>query len=337
MKDYLIELPNETGLTIDVTDSALYNYDFNSYSLQSLQEYASLSVVEKMKKSIYSNISKVTLIDKLAHQGETKYVANISDYAKEKLDSGEWVLGIRKKTGETYAVIRDSVTGKNKSFLTLDKEIAKGLGTLPELSAIQGQLASISEQIEKLNHLVQRVEQGQYNDRYAGFFSARQLVIEALSSNDEEIKKELLISAVKVNNDTIGKLMLSLHQDALEFIDIKTKRKDAKRIENILQNSMGYLNSTVQLNLVAYTALGEEQSLMATLGNYNSFIEQVLLQSTNDERSVAWLIDNAYEGNNGRFVELTKNITSKIYNLMEESKTKRIVGESRERIENKEM
>ncbi|MCA9765992.1 MAG: hypothetical protein KC455_06200 [Carnobacterium sp.] len=337
MEDYLIELPNKTSFNIDVTDSALYNYDFNSYSLQSLQEYASLSVVEKMKKSIYSNISKVALIDKLIQQGETKYVADVSDYAKEKLDSGEWVLGIRKKTGETYAVIKDSLTGRNKSFLTLNKEVVKDLGTLPELSAIQGQLASISEQIEQLNHLVQRVEQGQYNDRYAGFFSARQLTIEALSSNDEAIKKELLISAVKVNNDTIGKLMLSLHQDALEFIDIKTKRKDAKRIENILQNSMGYLNSTVQLNLVAYTALGEEQSLMATLGNYNSFIEQVLLQSTNDERSVAWLIDNAYEGNNGRFVELTKNVTSKIYNLMEESKTKRMVGESHERIENKEM
>ena len=50
--------------------------------------------------------------------------------------------------------------------------------------------------------------------------------------------------------------MLSIHEDAL-LIDSKTKSKDARRIDNLLQTSLGYLNSAVQLNLIAYTALGE--------------------------------------------------------------------------------
>lgn len=105
----------------------------------------------------------------MSNKGEVEYVAKLSDYAKEKLKSGEWTLGIRKKTGETYAVIKDVSTGKNQSFVTLDKKVVQNLGNLPELSAIQGQLADIVEKIESLNRLVERVEQGQYNDRYAGF------------------------------------------------------------------------------------------------------------------------------------------------------------------------
>ena len=111
----------------------------------------------------------MSLIENLSNQKETEYVARIPDFAKEKIDSGEWSFGVRK-TGETYAVIKDNLSGENKSFVTLDKKIVKELGVLPELSAIQGQLASISEQIEGLNQIIQRVEKGQYNDRYAGFF-----------------------------------------------------------------------------------------------------------------------------------------------------------------------
>lgn len=64
--------------------------------------------------------------------------------------------GIRKKTGETYAVLKDTETGKIKSSVTLEKRTTKELGNLPELSAIQGQLASISEQIE-LEQVLERI------------------------------------------------------------------------------------------------------------------------------------------------------------------------------------
>lgn len=82
--------------------------------------------------------------------------------------NGPW--SIRKKTGEMYASIKDVATGKIQSSVNLDKRVVQDLGNLPELSAIQGQLADIVEKIS-LNRLVERVEQGQrqYNDRYAGF------------------------------------------------------------------------------------------------------------------------------------------------------------------------
>lgn len=135
------------------------------------------------------------------------------------------------------------------------------------------QLVAITEQIENLNKLVERVEKGQYNDRFAGFFSARQAVIEGFAAKDRTLGKELLTSAIKINNETIAKLMFDIHQDSKTFINLNTKPKDAKRIDNLIQNSIGYLNASVQLNLIIYSAMGEEQPLLVTLTNYQTLIE----------------------------------------------------------------
>ena len=338
MREFEIVLPINQETDIDVTNQDLYSYDFNSYSLVPLQKVAGLSLMEKIRKGVFSHTSEAKLIEELSNKGEEEYVAKLSDYAKEKLKSGEWTLGIRKKTGETYATIKDVATGKIQSFVNLDKKVVQDLRNLPELSAIQGQLSDIVEKIESLNHLVERIEQGQYNDRYAGFFSARQQVVEALAADDETVKKELLISAVKTNNDTIAKLMLAINHDALVFIDTKIKPKEAKRIDNHLQNSIGYLNSSVQLNLVAHTALGEQRALIATLMNYKEFIGQTLLEDVGDTgRTLAWQIDNAHEGMDGKFDEISVDVTNKIVHLVNEVKNNRIGEQHYERIETKNM
>lgn len=347
MDNFEFDLPDEKKLSINVTDYSLYNYDFNSFSLLPLQKVASQSVNRKirekifsnenLKNELFSNVSKVSLLNKLSKHEETEYVANLSDIAKEKLASGEWTFGVRKKTGETYAVIKDTSTGKSKSFLTIDKKVVKDLGVLPELSAIQGQLASLSEQIEVLNRNIQRIEKGQYNDRFAVFFSARQLVIEGMASENKSIKHDLLLGAIKLSNETVGKLMYSIHEDVLALIDTKLKSKDAKRIDELLQNSLGYLNSCVQLNLIAFTVLGEQKPLYATLANYHSFIQQELMKETNSGRTVAWLLDNGHMGNDGRIVELSNNISNKIEIIFEPYNKNTIEVFEYEKLENKDL
>lgn len=183
---------------------------------------------------------------------------------------------------------------------------------------------SLAEQIESLNQIIQRVEQGQYNDRFAGFFSARQLIIEGMSTKDDFVRKELLVSAIETNNETIGKLMFSIHSDSAVLLDVNTAPKDATRINNFLQTSIGYLNSSVQLNLIAYTALGEQDALYSALTNYQSFIEQKLLSSNNSEKTVAWLLDNGSKGNQGKIAELAQNVSDRIATLTNEYHQERI-------------
>ncbi|KHO12144.1 hypothetical protein OA78_2013 [Latilactobacillus curvatus] len=317
MKDFEITLPNQAQITIDVTDTTLYNYDFTSYSLAPLQAAAGMVVLDKVKHTVFSHVSEAHLLKQLMTKKDIEYIAKLSSEAKEKIRTGEWSFGVRKKTNELYAVLKDNKTGKNKSFVTLEPKLIENLGTLPELSAIQNQLAAITEQIDQLNQVVERVEQGQYNDRFAGFFSARQQVIEGLAAKDEILKRELLLAAVKISNETIAKLMFSIHQDAVDFTNLKIKSKEFKRIDQFLQNEIGYLNATVQISLIAYSALGEEQSLLAALSNYRSFINQVLLKEVGEsQHTVAWKIDNVHPGNDGQFNKIATGITTQIEALI---------------------
>lgn len=317
MKNFEITLSNPAQITIDVTDSTLYNYDFTSYSLAPLQTAAGVAVLDKVKQTIFEHVSEAHLLKQLMTKNDTEYTAKLSNKVKEKIKTGEWSFVVRKKTNELYAVLKDNKTGKNKSFVTLEPKLIENLGNLPELSAIQGQLAEINEKIDQLNQIVERVEQGQYNDRFAGFFSARQQVLEGLAANDEGLKRELLMTAVKISNETIAKLMFSVHQDAVDFTNLKIKSKEFKRIDQFLQNEIGYLNATIQISLIAYSALGEEQSLLAALSNYRSFINQVLLKEVGEsQHTVAWQIDNVHQGSDGQFNKMATGVTTQIESLI---------------------
>lgn len=317
MKSFEIEIPKMEHFEVDVRKKELYNYDFQSYSLTPLQKEASLVVANKIRNNLFAHIPEAKLLKKLVEKNDNvEYIAKLSEVAKEKLKSGEWSYGIRKKTGETYAVLKDTETGKIKSSVTLEKRVVQDLGNLPELSAIQNQLASISEQIESLNELVIRVEQGQYNDRFSGFFSSRQLIVEALATKNEQLKRELLLSAIKENNSTISKLMLSIYTDSTDFTKSKLKPKDADRICNLLHQSISYLSSSVQLNVIAYTILEERETVMAVLSNYQGFMEQTLLDPKYDGKSLAWKIDNFSKGDSNNFIQLTKGIFDKVDELI---------------------
>lgn len=337
MESFEIEIPKMEHFEVDVRKKELYNYDFQSYSLTPLQKEASLVVANKIRKNLFAHIPEAKLLKKLVEKKDNdnvEYIAKLSEVAKEKLKSGEWSYGIRKKTGEIYAVLKDTETGKIKSSVTLEKRAAKELGNLPELSAIQGQLALISEQIESLNELVVRVEQGQYNDRFSGFFSARQLIVEALATRNEQLKKDLLLSAIKENNNTIAKLMMSIYTDSIDFTNLKTKQTDANRINILLQQSISYLSSAMQLNVVAYTVLEEHESVIAVLSNYKAFTEQTLLDPKYDGKSLAWRIDNFSKGNSNSFVNLTHSISDNINVLVNHSETLLVEEDTNERRKN---
>lgn len=319
MKDYEIYFPTTEKPKLEVTDVTLYNYDFTTFSLTPLQEFAKNELLHSIKDQAFSKMSEAKIIDKLANKGQEEYIANLTDYAQEKLKSGEWKFGIKKDTEEMLAILRDTTNGQISSHLTLDKRVVKDLGNLPELSAIQGQLANIAEQIENMTRLIERVEQGQYNDRFAGFFSARQLTIEGLAATDKQVKKDLLISAARTSNETIAKLMLAIHHDTHAFMDMSTNKREAQRIDNLIQNSFGYLNSSIQLNLAIYTALGEHKSVLSTVTNYQAFIQQTLLKELDGNgRTIAWKLDNARKGNDGKVEETSKKIAYNITLLIDD-------------------
>lgn len=328
LNTFELSLCPQKELTIDVTKKELYNYDFGSYALAPLQAVANQISIAKTAMGLSKLVAQK---DKIAAKKDVEYVAKLSKEAKKKLDSGEWSWGLKKNMNEMYGVLRVQNTGKIQEMVGLEERTLKQLGVNPQLIAMQAALEGIMEQLERLNKLMERIEQGKYNDRYAGFFSARQLVVEALAMNDDESRKNLLLSAVKISNETIAKLMLSIHQDAYAFIDPTTSRADATRIDHFLQNSIGYLNSSVQLNLVAYTVLGEKDALVGALVNYQSFMEQTLLSQTQYGHSLAWNLDNSRSGDDGRISRVAKTVTTKIERLVQATRKQPVLeGETNE-------
>lgn len=317
MKKLTLVVPNVNDLVSNTTDLSLYNYNFEDFSLVPIQEVASMNVYKKISKSINENISSGKMFEKLAKGDDFEYVAKLSDSIKEKIKTNEYSLVVEKITGETKATLRNNINGEFVKGVNLDKRYLKDLGNLPELAAMQNQLADIAKQLENLSYNIGRIEQGQYNDRYSGFFSTRQLLLESLSIENKDLQRQILSAAIQSSNETIGKLMLTLRQDANEFLDYKLKPKEVSNLENKINESLSYLNSTVQLNFIAYTILEEPKALLSALSNYKSFLDQTLLTPLGEStRSVAWKIDNAKEDDSAEFNTLTKGISGSINNLL---------------------
>ncbi|CAM4202360.1 hypothetical protein AT575_03320 [Streptococcus penaeicida] len=331
MNELTILFSDDEKKEINVFNQNLYKYDFSSYSLVPLQEISAQKVSENLLGKIIENTSKIEYVQKILSKADVQYVADYSDFVKEQLEKGNWKLGVKKSNGAMFGAIFD--TSKSPQQIVgqteLKKVSAKDFGNLAELSAIQGQLSDISNQIAELNVTIDRVENGQYNDRYSGFFAGRQLVIEALALSDEQLQRDLLLSAAKTNSETIAKLMLTINTDANEFTNInKNNLKISKKIEQFLQMSLGYLNATLQLNMLAYTALGEKQALIAALQNYNAFLNQTLLSPIDNRgKTLAWKIDNAHEGADGRINQNLLAISNTIESL---SESLRIDGDNHE-------
>lgn len=320
MDKLVITLPDKADLNINILNKNLYIYDFNSYNLASLQEIAGLSIANKIKNIIFNDSAEIQTIQKAKRKNDPEYVAQLSETVKQKLAANELQFVTRKETGETSALLKNSKTGKIFGAVNLDRKVEKNIGDLTTLITMQSQLNTISDQLSELNNLVVRMEQGQYNDRFSGFFSSRQLLVEAIASKNDETKQSLLINATVISNQTIAQLMLSINQDTLDFVNMKTKPKDAKRINALLQQSIGYLNSSIQINLVAYSLLEEEKALTATLLNYQSFLEQTLLKKgMKTDKSIAWMIDNIQSGFSGKFTEISTEIVKTINGLTEKT------------------
>lgn len=328
MEEFEISIPLNSELSnINPLDLNYYSYDFKS-SLSPLQEESERLLVEQVRKNLFSSLNEVEFLERIFDDKEVEYIASLDSY-KAKIKSGVVQLTIKKSNGDILPILKDTQTGKIIAQVPLKEREISNLGNLPEVLALQGQLAEISEQIETLNRLVVRVEQGQYNDRYAGVFSARQSIVESLVVEDEEIKKKLLVSSVIELNNTKSQLMMSIYSDATDYTNPKIKKREAKKIEQHLKESMKFLNDAIQLSLIAYTSLGEKKAILSTLMDYKSFIEQILLTPSPTSRTLAWQLDNFSD--NGLFEETSHNLIRTLNVVLD--KQKEITVEDKEKIE----
>ncbi len=88
MNEFDIIIPEESKLIIDVTDVSLYDYNFEAFSLNKLQETANdqvnRTIFKKLTNMIVENTSTFGELKNLFDSKEMEYVADLSKTAKEK-------------------------------------------------------------------------------------------------------------------------------------------------------------------------------------------------------------------------------------------------------------
>lgn len=317
MTSFDLHLPPKEELVLNPNELSLYRYDLRYLSLAPLQRVTANRLSEKMFQVVQENglLERLTNSDK---KGDVEYVASLTDYAKDKLAKGEWVIGTRKETGTLYGVLKNAHTGKIVHQVDLVPSEIEQLAPLTGLSAIQAQLGQIVRQLEDIAGVLARVEQGQYTDRYAGFFTARQLVIEALVSRNDAVKQKLLISAIEQTNETRSRLMLALQLDVTSYTNPNLSNRDSTILEYRIPQTINYLNALVQLTVITYTALEEMDAIIACLTNYKTFVKDIFFTPyTNEGRCLAWQLDNFSKGNSSYFRNSFSDVTTNIEKVIE--------------------
>jgi hypothetical protein len=137
-------------------------------------------------------------------------------------------------------------------------------------------LDALTEKVIALTHAVERITAGQYNDRIAMFYGARQTYIEAIGMENPDNRRIALLNAAKSANDAIATLQQTIQDDLSTLISAKSV-KDLDKKTAVIAKCFAKLNDSVQISVNAYAALGENKALLAAVTSYQCFVEQIWL------------------------------------------------------------
>ena len=180
---------------------------------------------------------------------KTSYVLNfdaLPKNIKEKLDSKEYVLGDSKQVkGDLRAVIIDKKTNTRIKDVTVQKRTEKIPGKEANPNAlnnlfVQAQLKQIIEKIEYMSTMQDyQIKRDRDRDFIEPFFKARDEIRSAQETDDYEIRKNKLESALKYLND----VSIAAYQDSLTSSQkiVENKASLFFGTEVTLRKFMGYV------------------------------------------------------------------------------------------------
>jgi hypothetical protein len=206
-------------------------------------------------------------------QGNQEFIVKLSEQARKKLENGEWHWVLDKKKSGLLPVLKDGAEHWAEQVRIGEKTFRPD--TLDSLMSLtqKNNLDALTEKIDYLTDVVEQIAAGQYNDRVAKFYGARQMFLEAISMSDPESQKIALLNAANSANDAIAALQQTIKYDLQALPDVKSDGK-LKAKTAAIARCFAVLNDSVQVSVNAYAALGENRSVLAAVRSYQCFMEQ---------------------------------------------------------------
>jgi len=236
-------------------------YEVRKNKEQAIQKklWSNLIDTEDTLLTFYQEIGKLSIIREFF--AEKELIANLTPEIKSKIESGEWVLK-HTSDGRISAMLRD---GKNKFTKPIDliektPDIAQNI----HHAVTQAQLAQIVDQLKTLQTTVDNIKQGQYDDRFAMYYSAERQLENALLMENEERREIALLNILRTLEDARSTLMQSFLTEIDEIENCKKPKETDKRLKIMKQTCPLILKAT-HYEAGIYHYLGENQSAVNAL------------------------------------------------------------------------
>jgi len=269
----------------DVTDKSLYSFNDRD-SMIKFREASTIMALNRFFSLADSDTARFvgSVAEKVPHlksvfdslKGKPELVVKLSEDARNKLESGEWHWVFAKDGSGMLPSLKDAAEHFAGQIRVDHKSVRPDLiNSLIGLTQ-KSNLDALTDKVIYLTDVVERIAAGQYNDRVAMFYGARQQFIEAMSMNDMENRRIALLNTAKSADDAIALLQQSIRYDLHNLTMIKSD-KQLRETTKLIAKCFSKLNDSVQISINIYAALGENRALLAAVTSYQCFVEQTLL------------------------------------------------------------
>lgn len=310
------------GSEIDILDENLYSYDSVVFDLTPAIHYGtSKNLLSKIEQFIDSVPSLQNAVDNL--KIKTEFIPRldlISDEIKQAIQNGTAeIIPCKDASDAFFLQIRTTVegaflNGKKYGIHKKIKDIPLGTKQVPtdvvgamQCLSMQNQLNQITNGLKEISEACEynfgRMIQGQRDDRLAKLLSSRSCYIQAIAVSDENLRRQMLIQAIRDANSARAELAFQIKSDLIALGGEKSpKAKDMEKIVCDINTAVIAMNNAVQLSLYSFQALGEPKAQLSIIKEHETFIKQVLLKEIEYKKIkyIAW--DLIYSSGNSESV-----------------------------------
>ncbi|MPM21345.1 hypothetical protein SDC9_67789 [bioreactor metagenome] len=212
-----------------------------------------------------------------------RLIVDIPESTLKAIDTGKLKLSMGKN-GQCYAQLMDE-NGHFSTKLPIKREaFARGVDPVQmanamQMKALQAQLESITEQISAIDRSVREVLQGLQNDRIGLYYSGVALYLEAMNVTDEEMKKTLMVQALRALAEASFQLSLTMKADIQYLVDKEYDSVRGKRAAlicermNSINQSFAYIHQATLFRAAIYCNQNELAAMSTVLEEYSGFIK----------------------------------------------------------------
>lgn len=330
-------------MTNEIIDESIYKdsphefFEDSQGFTKDLLDDAELNL-EKIRDGLYQAPAFLAYIK--AHVPEKGLMAVLSSDEKRGLAKGTLKL-LTRKNGSFLAELINPKTNKIVKKVDLKEvDLTPNLDQARAQFMMQMQMAQIAADIREIGQEIEKVRQGQQDDRIAKTNAAKEKLIQARSIKDASLRKKMYLQVISDAEVSRNQLILN-QKSIIEYIQnlpskgfrIYFPMINPKKIDEELDRLMEGLNVINMASLVeimAYYELGEIEAALKSLAHYNNFIKTTYLDNPKLVERLDGLsinTDNIWQNKiykiNSNILEISQNEILKLGNNHEKSKIRR--------------